>query len=105
MRAGTVPTCRLRWQVQPVLGVQIGIDPTRSHNGASSLRLLFNVRTNIEGINVAQLVPVAPNTEYEVEFYVKSEKLETGGPPVVQIVDPTTSGVIVTSPFATNGDS
>ena len=99
------PEMPFTWQVQPVLGVQIGLDPTRSHSGASSLRLLFNVRTNIDGINVAQLVPVAPNTEYEVEFYVKSERLETGGPPVVQIVDPTTSGVIVTSPFAANGDS
>ena len=93
------------WQVQPVPQVQIGIDPTRSHSGASSLRLIFNVRVNIENINVAQLVPVAPGTEYDVEFYVRSEKLETGGPTVVQIVDPTTSGVIVMSPGATIGDS
>ena len=100
------PETPFAWHVPP-LGheVQIGIDPTRSHSGASSLRLLFNVRTNIENINVGQVVPVAPNTAYEVEFYVKSEQLETGGPPVVQIVDPTTSGVIVTSPYAATGDS
>ena len=99
------PEMPFTWQVQQVLGVQIGLDPTRSHSGASSLRLLFNVRTNLEGLNVMQLVPVAPGTEYEVEFYVKSEELETGGPPIVQIVDPTTSGVIVTSPYVAIGDS
>lgn len=93
------------WQVTPVPQVQIGLDPKRSHSGGNSLRLLFNVRINIENLHVAQLVPVAPNTEYDVEFYVKSEKLETGGPPVVQIVDPTTSGVILTSPGAVIGDS
>lgn len=99
------PDMPFSWQVQPVLQVQIGLDPTRSHSGASSLRLLFNVRTNIENLNAGQLVPVATNTEYDFEFYVKSEKLETGGPPVVQIVDPTTSGVILTSPGAPLGDS
>ena len=99
------PDMPFTWQVQPALGVQIGLDPTRSHSGASSLRLLFNVRTNLDGLNVGQLVPVAPGTEYELEFYVKSEKLETGGPPIVQIVDPTTSGVILTSPYVAIGDS
>ena len=99
------PDMPFSWQVQPLQQVQIGLDPSRSHSGASSLRLLFNVRTNIENINVWQLVPVATNTEYDVEFYVRSEKLETGGPTVVQIVDPTTSGVIATSPLAATGDS
>ncbi|HSK62373.1 MAG TPA: tetratricopeptide repeat protein, partial [Pyrinomonadaceae bacterium] len=99
------PEMPFSWQVQPVPNVQIGLDPSLSYSGGSSLRLIFNVRTNIENINIAQLVPVATNTAYDVEFYVRSEKLETGGPPVVQIVDPTTSGVIVTSPLAATGDS
>jgi tetratricopeptide (TPR) repeat protein len=98
------PEMPFTWQVRPVQQVQIGLDQ-RSHSGASSLRLLFNVRTNIDNINVAQLVPVAPGTEYDFEFYVRSDKLETGGPPLVRIVDPTTSGVIATSPAAAIGDS
>jgi tetratricopeptide (TPR) repeat protein len=100
--AGEVP---FSWQVSPVPQVQIGLDPKRSYSGGNSLRLLFNVRTNIENINVWQLVPVASSTEYDVEYYVRSEKLETGAPPVVQIVDPTTSLAIVTSPGAPLGDS
>ena len=93
------------WQVTQVPQVQVGIDPVKSHNGANSLRLAFHVRSDIENIKVWQVVPVAANTDYDVEFYVSTEKLETGGPPVVQIVDPTTSTPLVASPGAADGTS
>jgi hypothetical protein len=67
--------------------------------------LTFHVRTNIENINIAELVPVATNTEYDFGFAVATEKLETGSPPLVQIVDPTTSAVLASSPVADNGTS
>ncbi|HVF22112.1 MAG TPA: tetratricopeptide repeat protein [Pyrinomonadaceae bacterium] len=92
------------WQVKGVQGLQIGIDD-RSHGGANSLRLIFHVRTNIEDVNIVQLVPVAPNTEYDFEFYVATEKIETGSPPLVQLVDPTTGGVLAASPAAAIGTS
>jgi tetratricopeptide (TPR) repeat protein len=92
------------WQVKGVQGLQIGIDD-RSHGGANSLRLIFHVRTNIEDVNIVQLVPVAPNTEYDFEFYVATEKIETGSPPLVLLVDPTTSGVLAASPAAAIGTS
>lgn len=93
------------WQVGPVPQVQVGIDQVKSHSGSSSLRLLFHVRTNIENINISQLIPVEPNTEYDVEFYVSTEKVETGSPPLVQVSDPTTSAVLVASAPASNGTS
>jgi tetratricopeptide (TPR) repeat protein len=99
------PEAAFGWQVTQVPQVQVGIDPVKSHTGANSLRLAFHVRSDIENINVLQLVPVATNTDYELEFYVSTEKLETGGPTVVQVVDPTTSGVLATSPGASNGTS
>lgn len=92
------------WQVKAVQGLQIGVDE-RSHGGANSLQLRFHVRTNIEDLNIVQLVLVAPNTEYDFEFYVATEKIETGSPPLVQIVDPTTSGVLASSPAAAAGTS
>jgi hypothetical protein len=92
------------WHVKAVQGLQIGIGD-RSYGGANSLRLAFKVRTNIEDVNVVQLVPVAPNTEYDFEFYVATEKIETGSPPLVQIIDPTTSGVLASSPAAAIGTS
>ena len=92
------------WQVKAVPGLQIGIGD-RSHGGANSLRLAFHVRTDIEAVNIAQLVPVAPNTEYDFEYYVATEKIETGSPPLVQLVDPTTNGVLASSPAASIGTS
>jgi len=99
------PESVFAWQVKALPQLQIGLDQDKSHNGATSLRLVFHVRSNIENINISQIVPVAANTEYDLEFYVASEKLETGSPPVVQVLDPTTSAVIVSSPPASNGNS
>jgi tetratricopeptide (TPR) repeat protein len=99
------PESVFAWQVKALPNLQIGLDQEKSHSGASSLRLLFHVRSNIENINISQIVPVAPNTEYDFEFYVATEKLETGSPPLVAILDPTTSGLIVSSQPASNGNS
>ena len=101
----TAPESVFAWQVKALPQLQIGLDQEKSHSGAASLRLVFHVRSNIENINISQLVPVTTNTEYDFEFYVATEKLETGSPPLVQIMDPTTSGVIVSSPAASNGNS
>jgi tetratricopeptide (TPR) repeat protein len=99
------PESVFAWQVKALPQLQIGLDQEKSHSGASSLRLVFHVRSNIENINISQLVPLAPNTEYDFEFYVATEKLETGSPPLVQIIDPTTSAVLASSPPAANRNS
>ena len=78
------------WQVKQAPQLQIGIDPTKANGGARSLRFAFQVRTNLPGLNVSQLVPVAPNSTYDFEYYLSTEKLETGSAPAVQIVDAAT---------------
>jgi tetratricopeptide (TPR) repeat protein len=93
------------WQVQPAPRVQTGIDVDKTHSGSRSLRLVFNVRTDLDTLNISHLVPVQPNTEYDFEFYVSTEKLETGGPPLVQVLDPTSSTALVTSPAPPSGTS
>lgn len=77
------------WQVKSQQQVQIGIEPNTAHSGSRSLRLVFQVRAKIDSLGVKQLVPVEPNKEYELEYYFKTTKLETAGPPVVQIADGT----------------
>jgi tetratricopeptide (TPR) repeat protein len=93
------------WQVKALPQLQIGVDDSRSYSGSRSLRLTFHVRSNIENLNLSELVPVATNTDYDFAFSVATEKLETGSPPLVQIVDPTTSAVLASSPAASNGTS
>lgn len=75
------------WQVQSASQLQIGIDARVGHTGGHSLRLFFQVRSHIESIGVSQLVPVAPNTQYEFECYVQTERLESGSTPIVAIID------------------
>ena len=93
------------WQVKDVPQLQIGIDPTNSNSGSRSLRLLFQVRANLADMNVSQLIPVAGNSEYDFEFYMKTEKLQSGSTPMVQIVDATDGGILASSPQAPSGSN
>ncbi len=65
--------------------------------------MVFQVRANLEPINVSQLVPVQPQTEYDFECYVSTDKLETGSAPQVQILDATDSTVLASSAMAPGG--
>ena len=65
--------------------------------------MTFQVRANLEAINVSQLVPVQPQTEYEFECYVSTNKLETGSAPLVQIVDAAGGATLVSTSPAPNG--
>jgi hypothetical protein len=93
------------WQVQSNSQVQIGIDAGKGHSGSRSLRLYFQVRSHIDTINVSQLVPVKPNTQYDFECYVKTEKLESAETPVILIVNAVDEAGLAGSASAPNGTS
>jgi len=103
---GYGPETVFGWQVQGAPQVQIGVDAGRLHGGMKSLRFVFDVRANVETINVYQLVPVQPQTAYDFEAYVSTDKLTTAGAPQIDIVDPTDTAVLMSSaqaPVGTNG--
>jgi len=93
------------WQVSAAPQMQIGIDPARSHDGSRSLRLVFQVRSDLNAVNVGQVVPVQPRTQYDFECYVSTDKLETGSSPQIQIVDAGTNLELALSPMAPGGTS
>jgi tetratricopeptide (TPR) repeat protein len=93
------------WQVQSNSQVQIGIDAVQGHSGARSLRVFFQVRSHIDTINVSQLVPVQPDTEYDLECYLKTERLDSAETPVVVIADATNESQLAGSPAAPSGSS
>ena len=99
------PEMAFGWQVKAVPQLQIGIDPTKSNGGSRSLRLAFQVRANLESLNISQLIPVAPDSEYDFEFYISTEKLETGSAPVIELLDGTDGAQLVTSPQAPSGSN
>jgi hypothetical protein len=85
--------------------MQIGIDPSTSHNGGRSLRLVFQIRSQLEGIIVSQLVPVQKDSNYDFECYLKTANLQSGGALAVQIFDPSTNATLATSESAGIGDN
>ena len=91
------------WFVRGAPQMHIGIDPNKSHNGERSLRLVFQVRTNIQDLNASQLIAVTPNKEYEFECYVATDKVETGSAPQIQILDANTGEALGTSAMAPSG--
>src|SRR4030095_15744704 len=93
------------WQVQSNSQVQIGIDPAQGHTGSRSLRVYFQVRSHIDTINVSQLVPVNPNTEYELECYVKTERIESAETPAILLANAGDDVTLVSSPGAPSGTS
>lgn len=94
------------WQVQQNSQVQVGIDAGQGHSGNRSLRVYFQVRSHIDTINVSQLLPVKPNTEYDFECYLKTDRLESAETPVVSVVNAADEAVLAASssaPSGTNG--
>jgi tetratricopeptide (TPR) repeat protein len=93
------------WQVLSNSQVQIGIDAGQGHSGSRSLRLFFQVRSHIDAINVSQLVPVQPNTEYDFECYLKTDKLESAETPVIVITNAGDDAVLTGSSSAPSGSN
>jgi len=91
------------WYVKGAPQMHIGIDPNKGHNGERSLRLVFQVRTNIQDLNASQLIAVTPNKEYDFECYVATDKLETGAAPQIQILDANNGEALGTSAMASTG--
>lgn len=97
------PDAVFGWQVQSVSQVQMGIDAGVGHQGSRSLRLFFQVRSKLEGINASQLVPVQPNTQYDLESYVRTERLESASTPYIAIFDAADDKFMVASSAARDG--
>jgi hypothetical protein len=93
------------WQVQSNSQVQIGIDAGQGHSGNRSLRIYFQVRSHIDTINVSQLVPVKPDTEYDFECYLKTDRLESAETPVILISNAADDAGLAASTAAPSGSS
>jgi hypothetical protein len=62
---------------QGIRGVQTGIDTHEKHSGNSSLRLMFDGKSNINYSGVCHYVPVEPSTAYLFSAWVKTRALTT----------------------------
>jgi tetratricopeptide (TPR) repeat protein len=99
------PTYAFGWQVPSSSQLQIGITTNTGHNSDRSLRLFFQVRSNLDPISVAQLVLVHPNTQYELECFVRTEDLVGASTPAIVIFDASTDSRLVSSPQSPTGNT
>jgi Flp pilus assembly protein TadD len=99
------PGAVFSWQFQSTSPVQTGIDSNVGHTGDRSFRILFQVRSKLEALNVFQLVPVRANTQYDFEYYLKTDKLVSAATPVVAVSDASDESILVSSEPAPNGDN
>jgi hypothetical protein len=101
----TISNSVFGWQVTTVPQMQIGIDPQVAHSGTRSLRLVFQVRVKLDYIQAYTLVPVASGTEYDFEYYVKTEKLQGADTPFILVLNAADGALLATSSQAAQGDS
>jgi carbohydrate binding protein with CBM4/9 domain/tetratricopeptide repeat protein len=99
------PEAVFGWQFQSVSQVKTGINSSSARTGDHSFSILFQVRSRLDAINVSQLVPVQPNTQYDFEYYLKTDKLVSAATPVVVIADATDETTLASSAAAPNGDN
>lgn len=92
------------WQVKSGQQSQGSIDPAVGHNGNRSLRLLFKARANVD-LTASQLVVVEPGTQYDLAAFVKTNKLESAGLPIIEILDAADGSVLASSQPAPGGTS
>jgi Flp pilus assembly protein TadD len=67
------------------------IDQESPHGGARSLKLEWKGDAPAQTAVVSQLVPVEPNTSYRLSYAVRTDRLVTGGLPLVEVTDASSS--------------
>jgi tetratricopeptide (TPR) repeat protein len=93
------------WRLPSIALVLVNVDPTVGRDvDGKSLKLAFQVREKLDAINVTQLIPVEPNTQYDFECYFKTEKLISAATPVLSFTDAADGASIVTSPALPSDD-
>jgi tetratricopeptide (TPR) repeat protein len=85
--------------------LDITVDPSVHHSGAKSLRITFRSFAKPELYDVWQNVALAAATHYKLSFWVRTENLKSGGPPMLEVVDAADNRLLATSqsfPLGTN---
>jgi hypothetical protein len=74
------------WTIGSTGQAEISIDDN-GHNSRHSLQIVFNAPNRLDRVNAAQTLVVQPNTQYHLEYFVRTEKLNSASPPVVVVLD------------------
>jgi hypothetical protein len=96
------------WQLtRDINALRVSLDRNSPRLGAQSLRIDFNGESNPSQPIVTQLIMVEPNARYRLRFAARTEKLVTGGMPLVGISDASSKenrSLAKSLPFAQSSD-
>jgi tetratricopeptide (TPR) repeat protein len=73
------------WQLLPISNVQVSIDSSGPPVGGRSMRFDFGGEYAPATPLLSQIILVEPNMHYTLEFATRTEKLITGGPPLIVV--------------------
>jgi tetratricopeptide (TPR) repeat protein len=76
------------WQLPKLTNVAIRVDPSGPTRESQSLRIDFSGESPPGSQILYQYVLLEPNSHYFLRFSAKTEKLVSGGPPIVVAADP-----------------
>jgi tetratricopeptide (TPR) repeat protein len=93
------------WRVLTSPRVAIAIDDQTAADGKGSLKIDFNGEADANLVLLSQLVMVEANARYTLKFAGRSDKLVSGGLPVLRVIDASSGTVLGESvlPQQTNG--
>jgi hypothetical protein len=102
----TLPVTRpFGWTIGSNVQAKVSI-VNEGHGGRRSMQIVLSAANRLERINASQTTVVQPNAKYRLEFYARTDKLNSASTPVVSIVDPKYSRWIAAStslPTGTHG--
>jgi len=85
--------------------LDIGTDSVVKHSGARSIRLVFRGYAKPTLFNLGQIVIVRPSNRYRLSFWVRTENLRSGGPPLLQVANANDNKILGASQPFENGTS
>jgi tetratricopeptide (TPR) repeat protein len=88
------------WVVSSRSQAQIDIDNSQARSGKGSLRIIFKSSTKLDNIPISQTVIVEPDTQYKIQFYVRTEGLISAGTLLVAVKDLAGAVLASSSPVA-----
>ena len=66
--------------------IRIGLDDENKSHGGNSLGFIFNGNSEPSQPMLSQIIVVEKNRQYQLSFDFRTEKIVTGGVPVVQLI-------------------
>ncbi len=85
------------WKITPTEKMRFQLSNTKKKEGKRSLQVSFNGFDKLEINNIYQTIALKPMSKYEISFWVKTQELNSGGLPKLEILSANDNQILATS--------